>query len=171
MDKHELVEKIENCNSKVSALIITDLVVKQPKFIDILFEMMFKYENKKHWKAAWILDHVYTSKSELVNPYINQLISLFTQTSSSSIQRIAGKILSFHDINANVDGIFINNCVDMIISETVPVAVKVHAMQLIYNISTLYPELKVELKLIIEEHIPNNTVGFKSRAKKLLKSL
>jgi len=171
MDKQELVDKVEHCNSKQSALILADLLIKQPTLINIIFDMMEKEVDKKHWKAAWIFDHVYDANKKLIDPYLDRMIPLFTNTRSSSIQRIVGKLLSFYDINNKIDGVFINTCFDMLISPTVLVAVKVDAMQLIYNTTSIFPELKSELKLTIEEHIPNNSVGFKSRAKKLLKKL
>jgi hypothetical protein len=34
-----------------------------------------------------------------------------------------------------------------------------------------YPDFKSELKLVIEELLPNQSAGFKSRAKKILQNL
>jgi len=48
------------------------------------------------------------------------------------------------------------------------VAVKVHAMQIIYQHVLIYPELKEELSTVIRDQLENNTVGFKSRGMRLL---
>ncbi len=170
-DTTQLTNQIENCNSKVDALICAEYIVKNPELLDFLFEIIKKEEHKKNWRAAWILDHVYASKPQLLNGYENRMIQLFMQTKSSSIQRIIGKLLSFSHIKDKADGDFLNKCFELLIAAQTPVAVKVHAMQLIFNISDKYPELKPELKIVIEENIPHNSVGFKSRANKILKKL
>jgi len=41
----------------------------------------------------------------------------------------------------------------------------------LFNLSKLYPEIKPELKLIIEELWDNETAAFKSRGKKILSKL
>jgi len=60
----------------------------------------------------------------------------------------------------------LNFCTDKIFSDKVRVAVKVHCIEIFYNISTHQPDLKPELELIINEVIGNNTVAFSCRAKK-----
>jgi len=52
-----------------------------------------------------------------------------------------------------------------------PVAIKVHAMQVIANHLDLYPELAFELRGGIEDQWDKNSVGFKSRGKRVLQGL
>lgn len=171
MREKELIQKIESCRSKLDALFLAEHIAKNPTTIKLAFEMMGNDSNKKAWKAAWVLDHVYLEKPDLINDYIDTMIMLFMQSHCDGTRRILGKLLSLNDITDRVDGNFVNTCFDMLISETVAVAVKVHAMQLLFNISQTYPELRAELKLILEEQMPNNTVAFKARAKRLLRKL
>jgi hypothetical protein len=44
-------------------------------------------------------------------------------------------------------------------------------MQIAYNHVLLYPELKDELVTILEDQIDNNSVGFLSRARRLIKQM
>lgn len=171
MDKEELIERIESCNSKWNALFLAGYIVENPIWLVLILELMENNDNKKAWKAAWVLDHVYLENPNLINGHVDTMIGLFVQSHCDSTRRILGKLLSFYDITEKVDGNFVNYCFDLLLSETVAVAVKVHAMQLIFNISQTYPELKAELKLTIEEQMPNNTVAFKARAKRLLKRM
>jgi hypothetical protein len=67
--------------------------------------------------------------------------------------------------------LLIDLCFGYLSSEIIPVAVKAHAMQIIYNHVLLYPELKDELVTILEDQIDNNTVGFLSRARRLIKQM
>jgi len=42
-------------------------------------------------------------------------------------------------------------------------------MSAIANLTANYPEIMPELKLLIEDQLPHQSAGFKSRAKKVLK--
>jgi hypothetical protein len=51
------------------------------------------------------------------------------------------------------------------------VAVKAFSLTILENLSHQYPEIRNELKLIIEERWEHETAAFRSRAKKILKAL
>ena len=48
------------------------------------------------------------------------------------------------------------------------VAVKIHAMTVAERLCQSYPELKTELKIILEDQIEFGSAGFRSRASKIL---
>lgn len=50
------------------------------------------------------------------------------------------------------------------------VAIKVFSLTVLGNLAKSYPEIIPEIKVLIEEQLPRQTVGFKSRAQKLLNS-
>lgn len=64
-----------------------------------------------------------------------------------------------------------NICMDYIASNDEPVAVKAFSLSILQNLSKQYPEIKNEVKLIIEERWPHETAAFHSRAEKFLKTL
>ena len=51
------------------------------------------------------------------------------------------------------------------------VAIKVFSMSVLYNLSLNVPEIITELKVVIEDHLPYGSAGFKSRARKVLAKL
>ena len=69
------------------------------------------------------------------------------------------------------EGILIDLCFSYLVSERYPVAVKVHAMEIIYRHCLIYPELKKELIAIIRDQTDNNSVGFSSRGRRIIKQL
>lgn len=80
-------------------------------------------------------------------------------------------MLCRYEIPEEQQGVLIDLCFKYMVSELYPVAVKVHAMQIIYNHVLLYPELKEELVTVIEDQMANNSVGFKSRGQRILRQL
>ena len=171
MNNKELTEKIENCKSKQHALMLASYIVDNPKQLIHLLVLMNDVSDTRHWRAAWVLDHVCQENKALIVPYVDKLIALFVKSKSESILRVVGKLLSQYPVTNIFDGDFVNACFQLIISPQVAVAVKVHAMQLLFNVSEKYPALKPEVKIVIEGQIPNNSPAFKSRAIKLLKKL
>ena len=65
----------------------------------------------------------------------------------------------------------IDMCINYISSNDEPVAVKAFSLSILQNLSEQYPEIKNEVKLIIEERWPHETAAFHSRARKFLKTL
>jgi len=52
-----------------------------------------------------------------------------------------------------------------------PVVIKAFSLTTLYNLSKFYPEIKNELKLIIQERWDHETAAFKSRGRHILKQL
>jgi hypothetical protein len=52
-----------------------------------------------------------------------------------------------------------------------PIAIKAFALTLLFNLSKIYPDIKNELRLIIEENIDYETAAYKSRGRKILAKL
>jgi hypothetical protein len=64
-----------------------------------------------------------------------------------------------------------NDCFEFIAGNDTPIAVKAFSLTILENLSASYPDIKPELKLIIEERWQYETAAFHSRAKKILKKL
>ena len=65
----------------------------------------------------------------------------------------------------------INTCFKFLESPTEALAVKVFSMTVLSNFAKQYPEIVPEIKIVIEDQLPHQSAGFKSRAKKVLKDL
>ena len=68
-------------------------------------------------------------------------------------------------------GEIMDMCFRYLESPAESLAVRIFSMSVLTNLVKYYPEIKAELKLIIEDQLPHQTAGFKSRAKKVLKQL
>jgi hypothetical protein len=64
-----------------------------------------------------------------------------------------------------------NACFGFIENPTIPIAIKAFSLTTLYNLCKTYPEIKPELKLIIEDRWDTETAAFKSRGKKILANL
>jgi hypothetical protein len=59
-----------------------------------------------------------------------------------------------------------NTCFKFLESPTEALAVKVFSMTVLVNLAKQYPEIVPEIKILIEDQLPHQSAGFKSRTKK-----
>ena len=168
---NDLEKQIAAPASKSNTLLITQYILDYPQILPSLYQLIWNCKKELQWKATWVLEHVFLDNQDLISPYLDDLIKRFNTIESDGAKRHIAKILSLSEITEKANGELINTCFDWLISELIPVAVKVHCMQILFNICETYPDLKQELKAVIEGQISNNSIGFKSRANKLLKKL
>jgi tRNA-dihydrouridine synthase len=166
-----LKEYLQNPSSKVQTVLISEYVLENPYLIAPLYHLIHSDKPKIQWHAAWVFEHIFIAKPEIIKPYLKEIVSEFHTIENNSVKRHFAKILSLTDINNMANGIFINTCFEWLKSELISVAVKAHCMQILFHLTLKYPDLKPELRIVLEEQIPFNSAGFKSRAQKILKQL
>lgn len=123
------------------------------------------------WRAGWVLDSIDEENPGLASGSVSKIVHALPHIDSSGTLRCLLRLLSRYDINKKDQGILIDLCFRYMVSEFIPVAVKVHAMQIIYNHVLIYPELKEELVTVIRDQVNNNSVGFLARGRQIIKKL
>ena len=87
------------------------------------------------------------------------------------MKRNTVRLLQEIDIPKKYHGEVMNLCFDYIISPVEKPAVKASSLTILANLSKEYPDIKQELKTIIEDRWNVETAAFRARGKKILKSL
>ena len=146
-------------------------VVKSESHFHSLLQLALYEKDPVAWRACWILDGSDEKNPGLAKSYISEIVNVLPDLESRGTLRSLLRLLCRHEIPEEDQGLLIDLCFSYLVSELYPVAVKVHAMQIIYQHVLLYPELKDELITVIEDQITNNSVGFKSRARRLIKEM
>jgi hypothetical protein len=118
-----------------------------------------------------VLDGSDEQQPGLATPYLHKLVKALPTLDSKGSLRSLLRMLCRYDIPEEAQGLLIDLCFGYLCSELYPVAVKAHAMQIIYNHVLLYPELKDELVAVLEDQMENNSVGFMSRGRRLIKQM
>ena len=136
-----------------------------------LLELSLYDKDPVAWRAAWILDSSDEVHPGLGSGSISRIVNRLPKVKSTGTLRCLLRMLSRYKIDEEDQGLLIDLCFGYMVSELYPVAVKVHAMQIIYHHVLMYPELKEELVTVIRDQIVNNTVGFKSRGMRIIKQL
>ncbi len=121
--------------------------------------------------AAWALSFCCDHNSDLLSPYVEELILNLKNDIPVAVKRNTVRILQLIEIPASFFGETVDICFKLLNSKEEPIAVKVFSMTVLFNIVKKVPELKEELKISIEDQLPYGSAGFKARGKKILLSL
>jgi hypothetical protein len=142
------------------------------KRFDELFNVFLHSEYRVNQRAAWPLSYCVIAHPEFISKNFSKLVkNLHKPGIHDSIKRNTVRLLQHVDIPKKFHGEIMAICFQYISSHSEPVAVKAFSLSILQQLSKQYPEIKHELKLIIEERWPHETAAFRSRAKKVLQTL
>jgi hypothetical protein len=169
MTKEELLDLIVSWENL--PLLVRQLEL-EPEKLQVLIDLAFNGQHPKSWRAAYIADKINDNYPGLIAPFIPQMISRLKTETSSSKKRHYLKLVSQHHFSRKYHTLLVDTCLECFTSASEPVANRVHAMQILYNISEKESGFKPELLSIIEHEMElHPTPGIVSRGKKLVKKL
>ena len=146
-------------------------VVKSESHFNTLLQLALREKDPLAWRAGWILDGSDEKRPGMARKHISRIEQTLPNLESKGTLRSLLRLLTRYKIPEAKQGLLIDLCFGYLVSERYPVAVKAHAMQIIYHHVLLYPELKDELIAVIWDQAENNSVGFKSRGSILIKKM
>lgn len=158
-------------HSKAQCATIVQYVGDDPGRFAELMQLFLTGENTVIQWAGWPLSYCVEQHPELIKPYFKQIIDLLLKPAPhNAVHRNICRLLQFAVIPKRWHGQVMNRCFEFIASNDTEVAIKAFSLTVLENLAREYPDIKPELKLVIEERWPYETAAFRSRAKKILKS-
>jgi hypothetical protein len=136
-----------------------------------LVSLAFSRDMPVCWRATWLMDYLAETYPWLAEEYVEQIWSEIPKKHPDGVTRSALRLLCRYPIPEDFQGLATDLCLDWLVQESVPVAIKAYSMELLLNIARIYPELSNEFIAIIEEQVPNGTAGYKARAKHVIAAL
>jgi len=168
MDFESLLASIPSAIEK--EILIREAASSEQEYTSLL-QLALNDKDPLAWRAAWILDGAAEANPDMALKHIRQIVRKLPAIKSGGTIRSLLRMLSRYHIPEEEQGLLIDLCFRYMVSELYPVAVKVHAMQILYNHCLIYPDLKDELKTVIEDQISNNSVGFMARGRRIIRQL
>lgn len=162
----ELIDSWENLNFLIHE------IIHNSENVSVLSQIALYGKHPKSWRAAWLMDKIHEKEPSLIRPLIPQMIERLKVEINEGKKRHLLKLVSLNQIPVESLGFLTDHSIAVFTSSKEPIAVRVHAMQILHNIALLEPDLKSEIHIIIEHEIENHpSAGLVSRGRKLLKSL
>jgi len=164
-------------NQKYVKQDIVRFVEERGIYVDYLRERCLSISKERIvWRSAWVLaelikrNHdVISDKEEFVVEIIEKLS--FFETPGQVRELLKVLLIYFSYIPESKYAVLINVCFVFLQDKYTDVSFKVHGMQLLYNISEKYPEIKRELRMVLEDIVKYEKKGVQSRALKILRKL
>ena len=155
-----------NCNR-----IVNWIGTNQQRF-DELFRLFLVDEYRVVQRAAWPLSNAVMAHPLFIQKHFGKLIRKLEKPGiHDSVKRNSIRLLQYVSIPEKFHGKIMNRCFEYISSPHEAVAIKAFSLTVLQNLSRQYPEIRQELKTIIEDRWDFESAAFRSRAKKILKEL
>ena len=166
-----LREEILKEHSKAQCNKIVEWVGDSEKRFHELFHLFLTDIYRVTQRAAWPVSYCVIAHPEFIRNNFEKLIkNLHKPGLHDSIKRNSIRLLQNLDIPEKYCGEIMDICFSYLASPKETIAVKVFSMTVLGNLSKKYPEIIPEIKALLEEQLPHQSAGFRSRANKLLKS-
>jgi hypothetical protein len=159
-------------HSKWQCVRIAKWIGADTKRFKELMDLFLTGEYRITQRAAWIIKHCVDEHAELVVPYIGNMIDRMLEANvHDAVKRNVVRILQDIEIPRRLAGKVATVCFEWLASAKEPVAVKVFSMSVLANIAKEEPDLKNEIRILIDLQMPTGSAGFKSRGKRVLRQL
>jgi hypothetical protein len=169
MDIHQLL--LKEHSKKQTDRIVRYIGGDKDRFA-VLIGLFFRGEYRITQRAAWPLSYCVRAHPGLIQPYFKQLLdNLKRKDCHVAVTRNTMRLLQDVDIPKKFHGRVMSVCFDFVQSPETPIAVKAFSLTILSHLSADYPEIRSELKLLIEDQWEHSTPAFRSRAKRVLKQL
>jgi hypothetical protein len=150
---------------------IAHYIGSDPTLFEELMQLVFNGKPPLSLRAAWAVSVVTDKYPELLKPYLKKIVDRFETLEHSGVRRLLLRYFASITIPETLQGKLYDFCYQCLVSRSEPPAVKVHAMQILFNIAQAEPDLKKELKLVIEELSNHESAAIKSRSRQILQRL
>lgn len=163
-DLKKVLEKIGN----LEIGIWKEMILRDESLFAQIYSLIYLENPKIAWHAAWVIDHVSEADPDKLRAYIPDMIDQLPNLKNSSLKRHFTRMLTRCEIPESRLGLLVDVLYDLL-SPAEAIAVRANALQLLYKIALIEPELQPELisvtEAIMEEEL---TPGMISRGKKIL---
>ncbi|WP_159468371.1 hypothetical protein [Dyadobacter sp. 3J3] len=157
---------------KKHALAITEFAVSSDETFKELIDCFLSTDIRVAQRAAWSVSWAAHKKPEIVEPYIGILVDQLKRTDvHNAVIRNSLRILEDLIIPEEFHGEVMDACFQFLQKRETAIAIKAFALTVLFNLSKTYPDIKNELRLIIQENMDYETAAYRSRGKKILARL
>ncbi|UTW62355.1 hypothetical protein KFE98_20515 [bacterium SCSIO 12741] len=167
----QLVNLIEQENSKRQAQKIAELIAQKPELFSALVDLFLNASPTLSMRASYVAEFVYLRDTSLVEPHIEFMARHVLDFPHTGTQRNLLKILARCPLPKENLGYLLQACFDLVENAITPPAVKVWSLELLYRIGLQEPEINGELRLILEALYETGSAGEKVRSRDILKKM
>ena len=151
----------------------TQFVLEHPDFIKSFIFDLDKQKPEFAMRMSRVLSFCHESRPELVIPFKDELLNVLSTTKHNSVKRNMLYIFqtAWNKLDEDDLGKLLDISFKHMENPVAEPALRMYSMNIIFATTSVYPELKNELRNIIEFHYEEGSAGFKAGSRKILKNL
>jgi hypothetical protein len=155
--------------SKRKATLVAEYASSSEQAFGELMDCFLSDEKVLSQRAAYSLGIASSKNPDLTKPHIGTLVRQLGRSDvHDAVLRNSARILETASIPEEFHAGLIDTTLKIIQDRQFAIAIRTFSLTILYNLSRIYPELKSELKFVIEERLEFESAAFKSRARKIL---
>lgn len=174
IDDRDLQEMINSMMSMQEAEWVAASALENPAVFKKLFEYSCSGDSKLAFRASWTLTKVGDRYPEIFDPYLHHLVEMLPRVDNEGVERCFLRIISLsamEKIDEKHHGLLADYCFAALNSGESAIAIKVYSMEILYNLSVIYPQLANELAVSIRILMEDGTAAIVSRGNSILKKI
>jgi hypothetical protein len=169
-----LREQILTDHTRPNAVLVADWIGKDKKRFDELMQLFLYDDHRVVQRSAWVLSMCADRYPELVLPYMDKMLQHCNKEGVHiAVKRNVTRLLQYMPVPEAHEEAVMNLCFESLADPKEAIAVRCFSMGILADLSARYPEIKNELRHIIEDALEHQEVSaaYKSKAKRVLKQL
>jgi hypothetical protein len=167
-----LTEQLLIEHSKPQALRLVKWIGQDADRLAALLELFLGNNYRLSQRAAWVISSIADRAPHMVELWLPQMVAKMREPGvHDAVRRNVVRVLQDMPIPDTFLDDVADACFTFLADPKEAIAVRVFSMSVLEKICQKIPELKPELRLLLEEHLPHGSAGFKSRGQKILKRL
>jgi hypothetical protein len=168
----DLKKEILKGHTKAQANKIINYVGNNPERFENLVEVFLAGPYRVTQRAGWPLSYCVENHPELIQPHLKKILDNLKKPGiHDAVKRNTVRLLQFVEIPKRYHGQATDICFGYLTNTKEPIAIRVFAMTVLANIARSHPELKSELRIVIEDNLAYASPAFISRSRKVFKAL
>lgn len=167
----DIIDEIYKNQSAAQARTILQLALDDKSQLEKLMECFFSNNLRLCQTASWSVGMIAEKNEELILPYVGKMLKQLEDPMHDAIIRNTLRSWQTITIPEELEGEVFEKCFNYISSPSYPIAVRVFAMTVCFNIGKKYPELLVELKVQLEHCQQEESKGVLSRSRQVLRDI
>jgi hypothetical protein len=123
-------------------------------------------------RSSWAVRYVGEKSPEIMSPWLPVLVARLRRPNlHDAIKRNTLNVFEPLDFPETLDEDLADLCFGYLADPKEAIAIRCASMTILKKICGRIPELKSELRLLLEEHLEHGSAGIRSRAKRILKEI
>lgn len=154
--------------------LIADTAIANPAVMRVLMDYSRGNEKTLSFRSAYTIQKASEKKAGVLENYYAEMIEALPSLKNESAIRSYLNIFIAAGVSGLSDreqGILADKCFIWLNDSESAIAIKAYSMEIIYQLTTLYPELSIELVASIKNNMEGGSAGIKARGQIILNRL